>query len=509
MDKSINNKRIAKNTLMLYVRMIVIMLVSIYTTRVVLNVLGVEDFGIYSVVAGTVAFMGFLNNAMSMATQRFLNVELGKKDNDISKVFNMSLNIHFFIALFIVLLAEVVGLWLINNTLNIPAERLTAANWVFQCVVGITFIGIIQVPYNSAVLAYEKMEVFAYFSIFDVCLKLGLTFMLRWFDYDKLILYGFLMLAVQVCIFFLYSFYVSTKFKECRLKLLWDKVLFKKLGGFFGWNICGQVAQVLTNQGVNMVANVFHGVIINSAIEITNQVNGTISMFVSNFQTSFRPQIMKSYAAEVYDDMKSLVYRASKVSFYLLYIVSIPIMLNIDEILRIWLGNAPDYSATFCKLLIWYSFIESLGMPLVMVIMATGENKYYQIFVSLAISLNIVLTWLFLFMGFSPEWIFYIKIIISFLVIVVRLFFAKKQSGINVKEYYDCAIVPVIKVLALTQPIYIFLNVFSNNYSLAIMIIITASFLLWIMFCIYRVGFTIGERLFIKNFVTDKIKIKK
>lgn len=489
--------------------MIVIMLINIYMARVVLRVLGVEDFGIYSVVAGAVAFMGFLNSAMTMATQRFLNVELGKKkDNDIQRVFNMSLNIHFIIAIIVVILSEVVGLWLINNTLNIPVNRLVAANLVFQSVVGISFLGIIQVPYNSVVFAYEKMDVFAYLSIIDVCLKLVLTYMLSFFSCDKLILYAILMMSVHALLFFLYAGYVSAVFKECRFKLIWDNGLFKKLASFLGWNVCGQIAQVLTTQGVNMVANVYHGVVLNSAIEITNRFNGAISMFVSNFQTSFRPQIMKSFAAEQYDEMKQLVFRASKVSFYLLYVISVPIMLNIDELLVFWLGVVPDYSVTFCKLLIWYSYLESLGMPLVIAIMATGENKYYQIYVSLALSLNIILTWLFLSACYSPEWIFYNKIGLSFLVISIRMLFAKRQAGIRYQDFIRLAISPVVKIITLTQPLYFLANVYVSNSSFSIMILLTLVLLIWIVFCVYRFGFTFGERTFLKNLIIKKCKIR-
>lgn len=492
----------------MYLRMIVIMVISIYMARVVLKVLGIEDFGVYSVVAGAVAFMGFLNNAMTMATQRFLNVELGSKTNNISKIFSMALNIHVIIAIIVVLLAEGFGLWLVNNTLNIPSDRLSSANFAFQCVVGITFFSIVQVPYNSAIFAYEKMDIYAYLSIFDVCLKLLLTYMLLWVNCDKLILYSILLLGVQILLFILYTSYVSFKIRECRFKLLWDIGLFKQLSGFLGWNVCGQVAQVLTTQGVNMIANVFHGVIINAAIEVTNHVNGAISMFVNNFQTSFRPQIMKSYAAEQFNDMKSLVYRSSKVSFYLLYVISLPIMLNIDYILSAWLGEVPEYSAIFCKLLIWYSYLEALGMPLVMAIMATGKNKYYQIFVSIVISLNIVFTWLLLYFGFSPEWIFYVKIMLSFLVISVRLFFAKLQAGVEPKSFFRYSLMPTIYIILITQPIYYFMCEYVEILSLPMKMTVTFLFILFVCATILYVGFTANERVFVIRLFIDKLNKK-
>lgn len=489
--------------------MIFILIINIYMARVVLKVLGIEDYGIYNVVAGAVTFLGFLSSAMSLATQRFLNVELGKKQGgNINKVFSMAFIIHAIIGFVIILLAETIGLFLINKTLNIPPERMVAANVAFQCVIFSTFFSVIQVPYNSAVFAYEKMDVYAYLSIFDVCLKLGLTYMLELVQYDKLILYSILMLGVHILLFFLYSAYVSKKFKECRLTMLWDKNLFKSLAGFLGWNTCGQIAQILTTQGVNMIANVFYGVVLNAAIAVTHHANAAITTFVNNFQTSFRPQIMKSYAAEQYDGMKQLIFKASKVSFFLLYLISVPIMMNINYILSVWLEEVPAYSAIFCKLLIWYSYFEALGMPLVMAIMATGKNRNYQIAVSITISVNLILTWLFLHFGFSPEWIFYVKVGVSFLVIYVRMFFANKQAGIKVREFIKYSLLPVIKVIIVTQPVYLIINEYVESVDAIHKFVITLPYILYIFLAVYFVGFTHTERVFVNNFFLKKIHKK-
>lgn len=491
--------------MMLYLRMILVMVVTIYMSRVVLKVLGVEDYGTYNVVAGAVAFLGFLNSAMSMATQRFFNVELGKTEGgDLNSVFNTAMNIHVIIGFIVVLLAETVGLWLINYKLNIPDGRMFAANCAFQCVVVSTFFSIIQVPYNSAIYAYERMNVFAYLSIFEVLLKLGLTFLLFWIEADKLILYSLLMLGVHVLIFFLYFGYVTKKLDGCKLHLMWDKKRFAELSGFMGWNIFGQIAQVLTNQGVNMVANVFFGVVLNAAMAITNQVNGAFTMFVHNFQTSFRPQIMKSYAAEQYAEMKSLVYRASKTSFFLLYCISMPILLNIDFVLDVWLDIVPEYSAIFCKLLIWSSFLEAISMPLVMSIFATGKNKYYQIIVSLFISLNLVLTWVFLKFGFSPEFIFYTRIIVSMLVLLVRLYFANKQAEVSILEFFTKSIVPIVKVVLLTVPFYYLISKFWTT-SGWLTLLLTIAFVAVILISVCFVGLTTGERAFLIGTIKNKI----
>ena len=510
MSDNINTKRIAKNTMMLYIRMILIMVVTIYMSRIVLKVLGIEDYGTYNVVAGAVAFLGFFNSAMSMATQRFFNVELGKKEGgDLNSVFNMSMNIHVIIGIMVILLAETIGLWLINCKLNIPEGRMFAANCAYQCVVLSTFFSIIQVPYNSAIFAYERMDVFAYLSIFDVFLKLGLTYVLLWINSDKLILYSVLMLGVHILVFLLYSAFVSKNLNGCKIHLMWNQHIFKALSGFMGWNICGQIAQILTTQGVNMVANVFFGVVLNASIAITNQVNGAITMFVHNFQTSFRPQIMKSYAAEQYDNMSNLVYKSSKSSFFLLYFISMPILLNINFILDVWLETVPDYSAIFCKLVIWSSYLEAISMPLVMAILATGQNKYYQIFVSLFISLNIILTWLFLSRGLSPMFIFYTKIGVSFLVIGVRLFFANRQASIAVPKFFTQTIIPATKVIVITLPFYLFFNNYVETSGLLIKTLGTIAFTVIILFSIYLLGLTSGERKFILATIQTKIFKRK
>jgi len=510
-ENVVNTKRIAKNTIMLYIRMIVLMIVTLYTSRVVLDVLGISDFGVYNVVAGVVALFGFFNSAMSMATQRFLNVELGKGNYDeLKRVFSMSINIHVFIALIIVFFAEIFGFWFLNNLLNIPENRINAANWVYQFVIINVFINILIVPYNSVILSREKMGIYAYFSIIEAILKLLLVFFLFYIKQDKLILYSILMCLVSLIIFLMYYFYATKKFEETKYILFWDKILFKKISGFLGWNICGQISQMFTTQGINMVANIFYGVTINAALAITNQVNGAIAMFVNNFQTSFRPQIMKSYAANEFKSMENLVYQSSKTSFFLLYLISVPIIFNIDLILKIWLTIVPNYSAIFCKLLIWYSYIEALSMPLVIAIMATGKNKYYQIFVSLVISLNLFLIYGFFKLGYQPIIIFYIKIILSFLTLAVRLIFAQKQVCISALSFMKKSLLPSLLVVIVTFPIQLFLfGPIYEGVNLICKICFTCILELIVIFSIYLVGINTNERKFINSIVFKILKIKK
>ena len=507
MSSTINMQRVAKNTILLYIRMFFVLIVTLYTSRVILKVLGVSDYGVFNVVAGAVALFGFMKNAMTMATQRFLNCEMPKNDIiHLRNVFNTALNIHVIVSLVVVLFAESFGLWLVCNVLNIPEGRLYAAKWVYQIVIINTFISIIQVPFNSVIIAHERMDFYAYISIIETVLKLGIVFLLIKLPGDKLIIYSFLLFLVHFLIFLAYYIYTTKHFQESKPKFVWDKGMLKEMSGFLGWNICGQVAQMLTTQGVNMVVNVFHGVLLNAAIAVTNQVNGAIHMFVANFQTSFRPQIMKSFAAQEYDGMRKLIYTSSKISFFLLYVISIPILFNIDLVLDVWLDNVPDYSAVFCTLLIWYSYLEAIGLPLVMAIMASGKNRDYQIFVSLAISLNLLLVWLFMRLGFSPQYIFYVKIAISFLVMAVRLFFAKRQAFIQPKDFISNTIFPIFFVLVLTQSVYYLMQEFLYKGSIVNKIGLTIILEIITVLSIYFLGTKKTEKNYLKSMILKKIK---
>lgn len=505
MAQVIDKSRIAKNTIFLYIRMFVIMLVSLYTSRVVLQALGVEDYGVYNVVAGSVALFGFMNSAMSMATQRFLNFYMVRGDDELlRKVFAMSLNIHVIIAMIVVLLTETVGLWILNTQLNIPPERMEAARWVFHFAVLTFCVSVIQVPFNSAILAHERMNVYAVISIVEVFLKLGVVFFLLNVDMDKLVLYGGLLFAVSLFIFFVYLFFTWRSFQECRYRFCWDKSLFREIAGFSGWNIFGQIAQVLTTQGVNMVANVFCGVIVNASIGITNQVSAAMSQFTHNFQTAFRPQIVKSYSSGDMDGMQKLTCQASKFSFYLLYMISVPIIFNIDAILDLWLDVVPKYSAVFCKLLIWYSYLEVIGMPLVIAIMATGRNRNYQLMVSVVIGLNFLFSWLFLRLGFSPEVIFYVKIALALFVLWVRIYYAKRQAGFSIPFFVRFVILPALLVAGVISLLQAGLRDFLMDWATRIWV--TALVEIALLSVIWFVGLTRTERQTIWSICRTKLK---
>lgn len=384
-----NNKRIAKNTLYLYFRMLLIMGVTLYASRIVLNALGVEDFGIYNIVGGVVILFSFINNALSSATQRFLNFEIGRGDVlGTKRVFSMSLTIHIFVALFVVLLAETVGLWFLNTQMNIPAERMAAANLVYQFSILTVCISFVQIPYYASVVAYEKMSFFAYIAIIEVILKLLIVVLLIYVGFDKLRLYSILTFLVAVLVFACYKYYCNTRIDISKYKYFWDKTLFSKLLNFSGWMLFGAAAGVSATQGVNILLNIFYGVTVNAAMGISTQVNSAVNKFVSNFQTAFMPQITKLYAIGDFEHLRKLIGQSSRFSFLLLFALACPLMLNIDFVLKLWLKTVPEYSSVFCILILTYSLIEAASKPVGLAIHATGKVKYYNIVMSIALLMN-------------------------------------------------------------------------------------------------------------------------
>lgn len=378
-DVSANNRRIAKNTLLLYFRMILNMLVALYTSRIVLNTLGVTDFGIYNVVGGVVSMFGFLNGLLSTTIQRYMTFELGKGNlNTFNKVFNISQIILGLLSLLIIILAETVGLWFLYNKLVIPVDRMEAALWVFQASIASTVIMLMSVPYNAVIIAHEKMSVFAYISIIEVCLKLGMVFFLFLFDMDKLVLYSFLMFIVQISIRMIYGVYCSRHFSGTRFRLLIDKSLIKEMLSFTGWNLFGNIAFLMYTQGVNILLNMFFGPLVNAARAVAVQAQGAISQFSTNFQMALNPQITKSYAIRDYSYMHKLINRSSKFTFLLLLFISLPIMIETHMVLFLWLGDVPAYSVAFLRIMIVTVIIDAVANPLMVAASATGDVKKYQ-----------------------------------------------------------------------------------------------------------------------------------
>lgn len=455
-----NNKRVAKNTVFLYFRMILIMLVTLYTSRVVLAELGIKDYGIYNVVGGVVAMFSFLNNCMSSATQRFLTFELGRGDMArLKKVFAASLNIHIAIGIAIVLLAETVGLWFVNHKLVIAPDRMVAANWVYQFSILTFCVNIIQVPYNAVLIAHEKMSVYAYISILEVFLKLGIVYMLVVVPVDKLIAYGILVFAVQLVIRVIYQHYCRRHYEESRFRLFWDKNLYRQMSGFAGWNLFGSVAWLMRDQGLNIVLNMFFGTAINAARGVASQVSSAVMGFISNFQVALNPQITKNYAVGDVQEMEKLAYLGIKFSFLLLFTMAFPLCLNIDYVLHLWLVEVPDYTGLFIILIMVDSLAGNLfGVPLMTSLSATGKIRNYQIAVSCVILCILPAGYVALKLGCDAPSVFYISIVFTLLSGFVRFLFCRRQIGYSLRKMIREVLMPVAGVTALSLPLPIYVK---------------------------------------------------
>jgi O-antigen/teichoic acid export membrane protein len=500
-----NNKRIAKNTMLLYFRMLITIGVSLYTSRIVLNALGVEDFGIYNVVGGVVVLFSFFNNAMSTATQRFLSFELGKNDiEEVKRTFSMSMTAHASIVILVILLAETVGLWFLNMHMNIPDGKMNAANWVYQFSILATCIGIIQVPYNASIIAYEKMSFFAYISIIEVIFKLLVAFLLVYISFDKLKIYSILICFVSFFTFLLYRFYCKRKIEVCTYHFFWDRALYKRLMSFSGWSLFGSVAVVGANQGVNILLNIFYGVVVNAAMGIANQVNSVLNKFVSNFQTAFQPQIVKFYAAGDTKSLEQLIFRSSKFSFLLLFTLTFPIMLNVDFVLKIWLKTVPECTSVFCNLIIISSLLESLAAPLWMTMQATGKIKKYQLYISTAIGLNLLFAYIFLKNGFPPYIVLVIKVAIDVLCFIIRLLFVQSYVDVRISQFIKTVLYRVFPIVIVILPLPYFLSKYYVEWKG--LILSSLSFFILEVFLVYLIGFTKQERKTINRFVVNKLR---
>lgn len=450
-----NNKRILKNTVMLYIRMAVIMLVTLYTSRVVLDVLGVDDYGIYNIVGSVVVSLSFIQSALNSATLRFISYELGKgHDGAVSKVFSMSLNIQVLILLIILAILETIGVWFINHVLTIPAERLFAANVAYQFSVLTFCANILRVPYNAMIISFEKMSVYAILSIVEAVLRLIIVYCLLVLNKDKLISYSILVFVVALLTNLLYIAYCRKLFTcNCAYRYEKDKTLFKQMIGFSGWNLVGGIAGMATHEGPNYFMNIFLGVRINAAMGIAKQVGNAIYTFTENFQTAFRPQIVKYYASDEKQRLNTLIFNASKISFYLIFIVGFPILVSIDNILDWWLIDVPQYATEFCVCMLLGYMVNALSSPLWMLAHATGDIKKYQIVVSVISLLIIPAAVIILMLKMEPYWILAFQVIINILIFIYRLVFAQKKTDFPVSEYLNRVIIPCTILTLLIIPI--------------------------------------------------------
>ena len=506
MNMSSNNKRIAKNTLLLYVRMILIMGISLYTSRVILRVLGVIDFGIYNVVGGVVTMFSFLNSALGSSTQRYITFALGKNNRDeLKNIFTSSIIIHGAIALLILLLAESIGLWFLYNKLVIPEERMQAAFWTFQASVCACMINVLSVPYNSLIIAHERVGAFAYISILEVTLKLLLVFGISIIEFDKLILYSLFILLTNISIRLIYQLYCKKHFIEARLVKLRDRKQFKGMLSFSGWTLIGMLAWTCQTQGLNILLNMFFGPVVNAARALADQVNNAIMQVVNNFQLAAKPQIIKLFAGDEIEHMNSLVMTVSAFSAYLLIIIFIPISVNVECILDIWLEDYPELTATFINIILIQSLSQVLVAPVIIISHAVGKMKMPNIFGGLTYLLTLPTCYIVLKLGGGAV----LTIFFSLIPIMIKgfwdVYFSWKYTGFNLSRFY---IQVYFKIFAITVLIYVALLAIKDALCLDCLtelVIVSSISIVLTLLVVYLLGLTHNQRQMVNNYIQKRI----
>ena len=502
-----SSKTIAKNTLFLYIRMFFTMGVSLYTSRVVLQTLGINDYGVYVIVGGVVTLFSFFNSAMSSATQRFLSFDIGKNDEvKLKQTFNATLNIHIGIGVLILILAETIGLWFVNYRLNVPVEKMNTINWVYQFSIFTFLIGVVQVPYNALIKARERMNIYAIFSIVEVFLKLLVLYLLVISPFPKLNTYAGLIFAVSFLVTSFYKFYCKRNFKESTYAFYYEKELYRTLFSYSGWNLFGNIAAVARGQGINVLLNLFFGTLVNAAYGITMQVQGAINVFVINFQMAVNPQIIKNFATGNTVQSVKLIFQSAKFSYFLMLIIVMPVIFNVDYILKLWLLNPPKYASLFVVLSLINVLIDCVSGPLMTGIQATGKIKWYQIIVGSLIFLNLPIAYVLLKIYGRPELVYYSSMLISIIAFIIRLYYIKNSLKMSIPDFFRQVILKlfivssiVLLMISVLNRIPINLTEFQSFITRAIYIIVST------ILAVIVFGISKNERLFIKQIVFKKI----
>lgn len=501
MSNSSNNKRIVKNTLSLYVRMLFLMIIGLYTSRVILQALGIEDFGVYNVVGGFVALFSVLSRSLSTAASRFLNYEMGRGNKELlGNVFSTNFLIHVTLAVIIVIFAEIIGYWFINNRMVIPPERLSAANWVFQFSILTFCFNLLAVPYYATIIAHERMSVFAYISIFEGLTKLLICYLVMISSIDRLIMYAGLMFLVQVGVSIIYICYCKYNFSECTLRWIFYKPLLKEIFYFASWNMIGASSVILRNHGGNVLINLFGGPVVNAARAVANQVLHAVNGFAEGFMTALKPQITQSYASGNTQYMMTLIFQGSRFSYYILLIPCLPILINTDYILSLWLKTVPEHSVLFVQLTLIFTMLESISSPLITAQLATGKVKKYQLLVGGIQLMNVPVSYVLLRLGGIPETILFVAIFFSLCCLMARLYMLRTNINLKVDNFITRVFLNIILV-TLTATILPCLLRSTMQMTFLTFVLITAACLLSSISSILYVGCNKEER----NFVFSKI----
>lgn len=506
MNQTSNNKTIAKNTFILYLRMGITMIVSLYTSRIVLDVLGIDDFGIYSIVGGVIVVFSFISNALNNSTQRYLTYELGANNLlKFNRVLNTSALSLLAISAILLLLLESFGIWFLMNKLVIDESRIFAANIIFQITIITFLININTTPYNSAIISYEKMEIYAYIGIFETSIKLLSVLILPLLTFDKLISYSILILCVTILTKLLTIYYCKKKLPGTKWHLILDRKLFFELFKFSGWSLLGNISIIALTQGINIILNLFYGVRLNAAYGIANQLSNSVYQFISNFQLAFAPQITKQYASGDKNLMK-LVFISSRISFLLFFIIIVPVIISLKNLLGLWLKSVPLLADKLCLIILVVMLIDTISGPLWILISATGNIKNYQLIISIITLFNIVIVYLMLQFGASPTLALFSRIIVSIALLIARLLILKHQIKFNIRLFIRNVIFSLIAisiiVIILNIPIYL---IEINNIFFSVILKTVISLCISIP-VIFLFGINKNERALFKNLLLRKTK---
>lgn len=500
------SKRIAKNTMYLYIRMFLVMVVSLYTVRVVLRTLGVEDYGIYSAVGGIVTSLSFVTAVLATASQRFFSIDLGKEDLiSLNKTFSVIVLLYLGVGVLILLISETLGLWFLNSKMTIPETRMDAAYWVFQCSIISFIISIISSPYQAMIIAQERMNIYSIVGIIDVSLKLVMVFLLTLVNFDKLKLYSMLMVAVTFLCQSAYVMYSVISYKETHVRAIWDKRLIRSIMSFSTWSLFGSLSFICNSQGINLILNVFFGPIVNAAYMIGNQVKTTVNLFSSNFYIAVRPTMIKEFAKNNYPYVKRLVIFSTKALFFLLFVIIFPISMETEGILELWLGEVGEYMVVFVRLMLIYSIVLSISEPLTTIAQAAGIVKKYHLYVDGFTLLTLPLTYATFKIGYPPEFAFIISIVVFIIAHFIRLYVIRSVLDISIMEYLRSIIFRIAIVVLLSYVLSKSLTIWIPDSSLSIFISGFIELLVALVIC-HLILLSKTERRNIKDLFLDRFR---
>lgn len=502
-----NSQRIAKNTLLLSVRMILVLIVSLYTVRVILNTLGVVDYGIYNVVGGAVLFFSFLSNTMSRSTQRFFSYELGKKDGgNLKEMFQLNFTVYILIITIVVFLSATVGIWFLDTQMVIPENRINAAYWIYSSTLVSFVIRMLVTPYQAVLISYEKMGLFAWLSIVEVFLLLIIVFLLQILPFDKLKCYAILNLSVTLIVNMACVIICRLRFQECRLGINLNKTKLSQIVSFTGFSLYGHSATALRSYGVNILLNLFFGPAMNAARGIAYQAYNAINTFVNNFTVALNPQIVKSYAAEQRQEMFTLMVRGSKISYFIILLLTTPVMLQTSYIFTLWLKEVPEHTVFFTRLVLIMAIIDAISIPLTAAFNATGKIKRFQLVVGSILYGILPLSWVFLKMGFPPETPLMISVGASLLLLWVKSYLAKKSYQFPLKMFWYNIVfkLSVVTVLSYLFPILLIIYI-GGEENFVLFSIISIVSILSTVISFYLIAMEANEKRYVHKWLQSKM----